>query len=94
MKKVLCGLVIALMMIGSGYTQENLSYEECSYLKREAQMNIKIAKIYNDAGKIESDRIAKKDEKDLSSIEHTMQNEWTIIRRAHYQGTLWDIFCN
>ena len=34
MKKVLCGLVIALMMTGSGYAKVDFKYESCKDLKK------------------------------------------------------------
>ena len=47
MKKVLCGLVIAVMMTGSGYA--NLDKDECSYLKQRSENYIFNAKISWDA---------------------------------------------
>ena len=39
MKKVLLGLVIAVMMTGSGYSQ-NMGFENCDLLKSFAVMNV------------------------------------------------------
>jgi hypothetical protein len=86
MKKVFCGLVIALMMNGSGYA--DLSRDECKYLKTEAELYVKVGKV-----------LKKENEKDYSRGENstwarTIDKEVEMIKNAHHFAVTWSVLCD
>ena len=86
MKKVLIGLVIAVMMTGSGYA--NLDQDHCFYLKNSAEGAIMQGKSsyekYEDAWV----------NGDISAIEKNEQREMSYIKRAHYYAVTWSALCD
>ena len=76
MKKALCGLVIALMMTGSGYA--DISRDECKYLKTEAENYVSTGKLLNMSVNKEADRLAKMDFSDPSYNEERDNKEREI----------------
>ena len=92
MKKVLCGLVIALMMTGSGYA--NLDRDQCKYLINEAEKSVLIGQIFSLAVDKEADRLAMEGSNDDSSIEHGLKNELDALKRAHYYAVIWSSLCD
>lgn len=92
MKKVLCGLVIALMMTGSGYA--DLDRDLCKYLKNEAEKNVLIGQIFSLAVDKEADRLAMEGSNDDSSIENGLKNELDALKRAHYYAVTWSALCD
>ena len=97
MKKVLCGLVIALMMTGSGYSREISEKEKCDYLFKNINTNIRVAIQVDDA----EERAFKKVEDafhDHGVIDATVPNELgndelRMIKEAHYYAVLWQTIC-
>jgi hypothetical protein len=87
MKKVLCGLVIALMMTGSGYANDNeeLPDRYCDFLKDKAFSYIDFAwmKQQNMMKDYSPDRDLIKFNKDV------MKN----IKDAHYPAVIYQTFC-
>ena len=78
MKKVLLGLVIAVMMTGSGYAtkyKNTLIFKQCYYLKYRA-MNIISAL-----------------EQTESTDFHSLKDRQNFIAEAHDHAALWSIFC-
>ena len=101
MKKVLCGLVIALMMTGSGYA--DISRDECKYLKTEAEVYVTTGKLLNMSVNTEADRLAKMDFGDLSNNEEReiyadltslTKREIEAIKKGHYYAVTWSALCN
>jgi hypothetical protein len=87
MNKVLCGLVIALMMTGSGYA--DLSRDECNYLKNSAEMHISSAIILDkEVSEIVN---GKGSEADIKTIH---KYELIEIKRAHYFAVTWSALCD
>ena len=84
MKKVLCGLVIALMMTGSGYA--NLDKDKCSYLNKRAKDYINVANSSDDWGReVINDT-------DLSG--KFLDGETEAIKKAHYFAVTWSALCD
>jgi hypothetical protein len=54
MKKVLLGLVIAVMMTGSGYAKKSISDVDCTYIIQEAAFWVSQARINHEMGFRES----------------------------------------
>lgn len=84
MKKVLCGLVIAVMMTGSGYA--NLDNDKCSYLKERAKNYIIVANSFNDWA---NEAI---NENDL--FNKFSDGEIEAIKKAHYFAVTWSALCD
>tara|TARA_B100000214_G_scaffold26507_1_gene17376 strand:- start:204 stop:482 length:279 start_codon:yes stop_codon:yes gene_type:complete len=92
MKKVLCGLVIALMMTGDVYAE--LDRDECKYLKINAEFNVNIAINFNESSKKEADRLARENSNDLSILNSMVQKELDEIKKAHYYAVTWSALCD
>ena len=92
MKKVLCGLVLALMMAGNGYA--DITYEECKYLKNEAESNVRQGRNYNLGVNREADRLAKEGNKDYTSIEVISKYELDALKKAHYLADIYSVLCD
>ena len=84
MKKVLIGLVIALMMTGSGYA--DLNNKQCSYLKKRAKDYINVSNSSHDWGKEAINGT------DLSG--KFLDGETEAIKKAHYFAVTWSALCN
>ena len=90
MKKVLCGLVIALMMTGNGYAK-GLSKEKCNFLKDKAE-NYVILAWGNEANSKEPFYSTIKEEnKRRQILSDTVLNQ---IKKAHYYAVTWSALCD
>ena len=97
MKKVLCGLVIALMMTSSGYAKE-ISKEKCDYLLKNINLNIETAIIVDDVEE-RAFKKAKDAFHDHGVIDATVPNELgneelKMIKEAHYYAVIWSALCD
>ena len=84
MKKVLLGLVIAVMMTGSGYA--NLDNDKCSYLNKRAKDYINVANSHNDW--------AKEAINDNDLYGTFSDEEMKAIKKAHYFAVTWSALCD
>ena len=105
MKKVLCGLVIALMMTGSGYSKE-ASRDTCKWLKVKAVKLIETAH----AKDFVADKILKESNKRLQEPDDTTpevqkeleydnykqykKEQFTYAKDAHYYAVTWSALCD
>tara|TARA_B100000674_G_C37517815_1_gene767910 strand:- start:371 stop:691 length:321 start_codon:yes stop_codon:yes gene_type:complete len=105
MKKVLCGLIIALMMTGSGHSVPNRymgksvdTPPDCSFLKDRMDLHIELTNFY---GTMKDE--LQKDYKDQElDINHPFFKEWEEvddkemkqIKKAHYFAVTWSARCN
>ena len=92
MRKVLIGLVIALMMTGSGYTKE-MGFENCDLLRTLAIMNVdnarqRFLRIGSDIALGEM----KMTDKDAIDTAHSEINEY--IKKAHYSAVTFSALCD
>ena len=85
MKKVLLGLVIALMMTGSGFA--NFDKDECKYLRSSAETYSSISKLLNDQLDV-----AEK-EKRYSDYAPIIEEELDNIKKAHYFAVTYSALC-
>mgnify|MGYP001433499328 CR=1 FL=1 len=92
MKKVLLGLVIAVMMTSSGYA--DLDRDECKYLQINAEFNVRNAINFNKSSKKEADRLARENSNDLSVLSSIVQEEKNEIIDAHYYAVTWSALCD
>ena len=92
MKKVLCGLVIALMMTGSGYAY--LTDEMCGYLKKESLYNVASAIAYDLAAQKQADKIKNLGIKDTSILSKLGKYETEVLEQAHYQVSIHSKLCD
>tara|TARA_B110000008_G_scaffold266558_1_gene292809 strand:- start:575 stop:892 length:318 start_codon:yes stop_codon:yes gene_type:complete len=105
MKKVLCGLVIALMMTGNGYSRE-ASKDTCKWLKVKAVKLIETAhakdfvadKILQKSDKIlqDPDDISPEGEQDLEYESYKLykKQQFTYVKDAHYYAVTWSALCD
>ncbi len=92
MKRVLCGLVIALMMTGSGYADS--TNEDCSFLKESAERHVWSAKNYRKGTILEADRQAKEGINNINAYKPFMDNELNAIKKAHYYAVTYSALCD
>ena len=92
MKKVLIGLVIAVMMTGGVYA--DLDRDECKYLQINAEFNVRNAISFNKSSKKEADRLARENSNDLSVLSSIVQKEKNEIIDAHYYAVTWSALCD
>ena len=92
MKKVLCGLVIALMMTGSGFA--DLERDECKYLKEQAEIGVfngyRIRQVIYD----EANNQAKEGLNNSSVLDSLLKNEKDAIKEAHYYAVTYSALCD
>jgi hypothetical protein len=98
MKKLLCGLVIALMMTGSGYSREISEKEKCDYLLKNINLNIETAILVDDAEEREFEKVKDAFLDDGKKVDMTVANELgndelKMIKDAHYFAVLWQTIC-
>ena len=91
MKKVLCGLVIALMMTGSGYA--DLDRDQCKYLKDQSEILVFQGYIKRQAIHREVEKQAK-ERFNPSVWEPLLKDELSIIKRAHHFAVTWSVLCD
>ena len=90
MKRVLCGLVIAVMININVYA--DLDQDYCSYLKNNAKEHIYMGKIYYD---LWSDALDNNDNSDDSpTLENYVQKELNEIKKAHYFAVTYSALCD
>jgi hypothetical protein len=92
MKKVLCGLVIALMMTGNGYAY--LTDEMCGYLKKESLYNVASAIALNLAAQKQADKNKNLDINDTSFLDKLGKYEKELLEEAHYQVSIHSKLCD
>jgi len=93
MKKVLLGLVIAVMMTGSGYALEFM--DDCDYLKEQALGYVEGAHFNNRIIKTKQSMLSKPSENyDFSEIEELRKQELETIKEAHYFAVTWSALCD
>ena len=83
MKKLLFGLVIALMMTGNGYA--DLKNEKCTYLKDKAKTYITLATNYE---------IFASREPNPEQMKSYLENETESIKLAHYYAVTYSALCD
>jgi hypothetical protein len=86
MKKVLCGLVVAVMMTGSVYA--GLDKDDCSYLKEQASLIVSDAKYYRN----ELDAMEGSKKSNLAILRKQLELE--NIKKAHYYAVTWSALCD
>jgi len=98
MKKVLCGLVIALMMTGSGYSRE-ASRDTCKWLKVKAIKLIETAH----AKDFVADKILKESNDTTPEVQKELEydnykqykkEQFTYVKDAHYYAVTWSALCD
>ncbi len=92
MKKVLCGLVIAIMMTSSGYA--DLSTDKCNYLKNRAESSVRGGMGYNKSIMFEEERQAREGIVDNSIYRTINESELNAIKKAHYFAVTWSALCD
>tara|TARA_B100000575_G_C22975000_1_gene562769 strand:- start:419 stop:697 length:279 start_codon:yes stop_codon:yes gene_type:complete len=92
MKKVLCGLVVALMMTGSGFA--DLEIDECKYLKETAQIGVVNGYRIRQVIYSESEIQAKEGRNNPSVLDRLIKNEANVIKEAHYYAVTWSALCD
>ena len=95
MKKVLCGLVIALMMTGSGYTQIS-SKENCDYLMDNATTHFVMSQIAEEGGRVVSVTVAPITKKSLpnNNKERISVLEMPFFQHLEVAKTYLDIYAH
>ena len=92
MKEVLCGLVIGLMMTGSGFA--DLERDECKYLKEQAEIGVvtgyRIRQLIYD----EANNQAKEGPNNSSVLDSLLKNEKDAIKEAHYYAVTYSALCD
>ncbi len=84
MKKVLLGLVIAVMMTGSGYTKSNdLPERYCEFLKDQAFF-------YTELGYVIRENALKNNLPNQDAMDGIKDN----IKSAHYYAVTWSALCD
>ena len=87
MKKVLCGLVIALMMTGSGFAighSKALDEDQCDFLLKKAKTWISSSESENAMGYAGTKLINEK------HAEFAIKD----IKKAHYYAVTWSALCD
>ncbi len=92
MKKVLIGLVIAVMMTGNGYA--DFTNEDCSFFKKQAETQAQYAKDNHELIRTEAERQAKEGINKVNIIKHFIEKEYKHIKRAHYYAVTWSALCD
>ena len=101
MKKVLCGLVIALMMTGSGYSRE-ASKDVCKWLKEKA-VNLSFLayaqdktadKLMNEPDDTSSPEGKQKKEMNDYSFKLNREGQLAGVKDAHYYAVTWSALCD
>ena len=90
MKKVLCGLVIALMMTGSGYAKE-ISKKNCNFLKDNAENFVSLAWGNEANSKKTYYSDFREENRRLQTLRETELNQ---IKKAHYYAVTWSVLCD
>tara|TARA_B100001287_G_C22625276_1_gene502188 strand:- start:1014 stop:1274 length:261 start_codon:yes stop_codon:yes gene_type:complete len=86
MKKILLGLVIVLMMTGSGYA--DLDRDECKYLKTSAEAFVTIGKILDDRL---TEAVNEKKNIDYAPVTKEVLDN---IKNAHYYAVTYSALCD
>ena len=87
MKKILLGLVIAVMMTGSGYARE-FSDDMCKFLEANAVANVYTAHIlYNKTIKLGEEGNKKEGAETFLEVQK-------YIKQAHYPAVTWSAWCD
>ena len=92
MKKVICGLVIALMMTGSGHA--GLERDECKYLKEQAEIGVFNGYSNRQAIYDEANNQAKEGLNNPSVLDSLLKNEKNAIKEAHYYAVTYSALCD
>ena len=109
MKKVLCGLVIALMMTGNGYAQRSIwdqaeseannKEKYCTFLYKHAVFNIKDTYFLSDKASSLQQKIlyGGLNNKESSELEKErrkyIKQENEEIKNAHHYANTWSAMC-
>ena len=95
MKKVLLGLVVAVMMTGSGYAQASSisSKENCDYLSKQADIHFSLSKILEEGGRVVSVKVAPNNAKATNNIKESVL-EMGFFQHLEVAKTYLDIYAH